>query len=297
MDAPFRSRRRTVVPTGLQVRFWGVRGSIAVPGPNTLRYGGNTACLEVRCGKQVIILDAGTGIRELGKQLEAEFNGHPGRVTILITHTHWDHIQGFPFFAPAYNPRHRIQILGWRGSRAGLKRTVTAAVESPYFPVALREMPSSITVKDVRASEFRLGPVRVTTTRLNHPGGGVAIRLANRQATLAYVTDHEVSFEDGAGRNRSMRDLVQGVDVLVHDAQYTTAEYPKRVGWGHSSVESAVRVAAEARVGRLILFHHEPERDDDQMDALVAEARAFARALGSNVPVDAAREGMSLDIG
>lgn len=157
-------------------------------------------------------------------------------------------------------------------------------------------MPSSITVKDVRASEFRLGPVRVTTTRLNHPGGGVAIRLANRQATLAYVTDHEVSFENGAGRNRSMRNLVQGVDVLVHDAQYTTAEYPNRVGWGHSSVESAVRVAAEARVGRLILFHHEPERDDDQMDALVAEARAFARALGSNVPVDAAREGMSLDI-
>lgn len=297
MAAPTRVPPRTAVPHRLQVRFWGVRGSTAVPGPNTLHYGGNTACVEVRHGREIVILDAGTGIRELGKQLEEEFNGTSRRITILITHTHWDHIQGFPFFAPAYNPKHQIRILGWRGSRAGLNRTVTAAVESPYFPVALREMPSSISVKELRSSAFRIGALRGSSARLHHPGGGVAIRLAIPGATFAYVTDHEVAFDTGDGRDPRMRALIEGVDVLVHDAQYTADEYPTRRGWGHSSVESAVRVAAEARVRRLILFHHDPDRDDQQMDRLLSDARSLARALGVDLVVDAAREGQSLEIG
>lgn len=293
---------------GLSIRFWGVRGSVAVPGPNTVWYGGNTSCVEVRSGREIVVLDAGTGIRELGKELIREFAGRRARLWILVSHTHWDHIQGFPFFGPAYEARHRIRILGWRGSREGLKRTVAAAVETPYFPVALREMPGNITVEELDGFTFRLGAVRASAAPLNHPGGGVGFRLDTRDGSVAYVPDHEVG--PGAPRRRtalrraraepagaprpSMDQMIQGVDVLIHDAQYTAEEYAGRVGWGHSCVEAVVTLAARSGVRRLVLFHHDPDRDDGQLDVILAAARGQVMALGSAMIVDAAREGMEI---
>ncbi|MGE3312272.1 MAG: MBL fold metallo-hydrolase, partial [Limisphaerales bacterium] len=176
----------------MTIRFWGVRGSVAVPGPGTVRYGGNTSCVEARWGRDIVILDAGTGIRELGKSLLGELTHHPGRVWILITHTHWDHIQGFPFFAPAYLANQQIRIVGWRGSRSGLQRTVATSVESPFFPVSLPQMPGTITIRELRTARFRIGRVRGTAGRIHHPGGGVAYRLDTPAGSLAYVPDHEV---------------------------------------------------------------------------------------------------------
>lgn len=310
------------LPDTFSIRFWGVRGSVAVPGPETVRYGGNTACVEARWGRDIIILDAGTGIRELGKSLLREFPRRPRRLSILITHTHWDHIQGFPFFAPAYLARQQIRILGWRGSRSGLKRTVAAAVESPFFPVSLPQMPGTITVDELRTARFRVGQVRTSIGRIHHPGGGVAFRLDTPAGSIAYAPDHEVLCPEiiartlaqtnghgkgtttptaspqaqriAAQRQREIRTLIQDVDILIHDAQYTAEEYVSRIGWGHSCVEAVVRQAAAAGVKHLLLFHHDPDRTDDQLDIILAEARALAATLNPRLRVDAAREGLEL---
>lgn len=312
MPPPRSSRTRLASPPALSVRFWGVRGSVAVPGPATVRFGGNTACVEVRSGQEIVILDAGTGIRPLGKDLVREFARRAGRMSILITHTHWDHIQGFPFFAPAYLAHHRIRILGGRGSRAGLRRTVAAAVESPFFPVALPQMPGCISVEELPRSEFRIGSLRIRTAPLNHPGGGVAFRLSAGGSSLAYVPDHEIpcptaSASPGArrstlagprGRQRqqAMQDLIQGVHLLIHDAQYTAEEYSQRVGWGHSCLEAVVKTAAEAGVAHLMLFHHDPDRSDSQVDDMLTRARQLGRSLRSPMRIDAAREGDHLGL-
>lgn len=309
MRVPRQARAGSSSAPTLLIRFWGVRGSVAVPGPDTVRYGGNTACIEVRYGREIVILDAGTGIRELGKSLAREFAGRSGRVSILISHTHWDHIQGFPFFAPAYRKRQRIQIRGGRGSGASLRQTVASAVESPFFPVALPEMPGTISFEEITTQDFRLGPIRVRYAEINHPGYGVAYRLETPAGSLAYVPDHEVPLAPAATtaakrssrarrtsptaeqRDAAMRALIQGVDLLIHDAQYTAAEYAERVGWGHSCVDATVRVAADAGVGRLVLFHHDPDRTDAQMDAILATARRQAKSLAPRLVVEAAREG------
>ncbi|MCC6233799.1 MAG: MBL fold metallo-hydrolase [Verrucomicrobiales bacterium] len=290
--------------SALRVRFWGVRGSVAVPGSATARYGGNTACVEVRCQRHLVILDAGTGIRELGKRLSPPNSASTDRIWLLITHTHWDHIQGFPFFAPVYEARRRIGILSRRASRSGLRRTLAAAVESPFFPVPLREMPGSISFRELRSEKFRLGPFRGQTAPLNHPGGGVAFRLNTKSGSVAYIPDHEIPAPShpGSGRHTAaahrrqarMLTLARGVDLLIHDAQYTPAEYAQREGWGHSAVDRVVRFAAEAGAKTLFLFHHDPDRSDAQMDQFLTEARTLARTLSPNLRVEAAQEGMEV---
>ncbi len=294
------------------VRFWGVRGSLPVPGPKTLRYGGNTACVEVRTGRETIILDAGTGLRELGQDLVRHPRGPRNRLWILLSHTHWDHIQGFPFFAPAHQARQRIHILGQRGSRSNLRKTIAAAVESPFFPIPLSGMPGHLSFRELASqTSFRLGAVRATTAPLQHPGGGLAFRLATPQGVVAYVTDHEAACPEAArtslptaARERpqpelgvAMARLIEGADVLIHDAQYTAAEYASHQGWGHSCVEAVVGVAVRARVGHLLLFHHDPDREDRQLDVMVRDARRRARQLGGALRVDAAREGLELRLG
>lgn len=285
------------------VRFWGVRGSVAVPGPHTVRYGGNTACVEVRCGSDIVILDAGTGLRELGRELVRELARRPVELPILITHTHWDHIQGLPFFAPAYLARQPIKILGPPRARTGLMRTVAAAVESPFFPVALRDMPGNITVRELSPAPFRIGPFSLRTAPLIHPGGGLAFRIDSPAGSLAYVPDHEIPCPEASvrgvargvrKRHAAMRDLIQGVDLLIHDAQYTPKEYETRIGWGHSCYRATVLTAAECEVRRLMLFHHDPDRTDLQMDVLLRQARRVAKPASATMTVEAAREGLTV---
>ncbi|HEY5752785.1 MAG TPA: MBL fold metallo-hydrolase [Chthoniobacterales bacterium] len=294
------------------VKFWGVRGSIPVPGQETLRTGGNTSCVEVRADDEIIILDAGTGIRPLGLSLAKEFQGIPMNLTLLISHTHWDHIQGFPFFLPAYNPANKLHIRGYEGARAKFSTILSAQMESPYFPVEMNGLPANIDVEELKEFEFSVGAVKVKSRLLNHPGVCAGYRLETSGGSIAYLPDTEPQVEmrnalQAAGKaqpsetlDRARREddalveFFRGVDALIIDSQYTAAEYREHVGWGHASAETVTRLAMQAQVKRLFLFHHDPGHDDHQIDELVKEARELAK--GSGLEVDAAREGLLVEL-
>jgi phosphoribosyl 1,2-cyclic phosphodiesterase/ActR/RegA family two-component response regulator len=291
------------------VRFWGVRGSIATPGAATLRYGGNTACVEVRADGQLIILDAGTGIRPLGLSLAQEFKGIPLSLTVLISHTHWDHIQGFPFFAAAYNPANRLRILGYEGAREGLLGALSSQMESPYFPIGWQQLPGNISLQELRLPEFYIGPIKVETMNLNHPGICIGYRLNTSAGAIAYLPDNEpfqrykyhAEHKAHTGTTEILKfarrmdqrliDFIRGAEVLIIDAQYDATEYETRVGWGHGCVDDVVALALNANVKRLYLFHHDPTHDDAKLDSMAEWARQFVAALGDPLLVEAAREG------
>jgi phosphoribosyl 1,2-cyclic phosphodiesterase/ActR/RegA family two-component response regulator len=309
----FRPMPAKVIPEGQTlVRFWGVRGSIPTPGDSTLRYGGNTACVEVRADGQLIILDAGTGIRPLGLKLAEEFKGVPLALTVLITHTHWDHIQGFPFFDAAYNPENRLRILGYEGAREGLLGALSSQMESPYFPVGWQSLPSHISLQELKQPEFKIGSVKIETMYVNHPGICVGYRLNTSAGVIAYLPDNEPFqrykyhsdpkvhagsteiLEYARRMDQKLIDFIRGADVLIIDAQYDATEYQTRVGWGHGCVDDVVALALNADVKRLFLFHHDPAHDDAKLDAMVDWARQFVAALGHSLPVEAAREGAEI---
>ena len=288
--------------SGTRLRFWGVRGSIPSPGNGTVIFGGNTSCVEVRAGGRIIILDAGSGIRPLGLSLMQEFQERPLNVTLLITHTHWDHIQGFPFFIPAYNPKNRVRILGYEGAKAGLATTLAGQMESPYFPVALGDMPGSIVIEELHDMHFTLGTIRVEACFTNHPGVCVAYKLHTPDGAIVFMPDNETKkvAVSPAGNGQpacpvdSIAEFIRGADVLIMDSQYTAEEYATHINWGHSSVDEAVRLAVEAKVGRLYLFHHDPSHDDRFVSGMLAHAREVALARHSALIVEAAREGDEL---
>jgi phosphoribosyl 1,2-cyclic phosphodiesterase len=277
-----------------RVKFWGVRGSIPTPGAGTVRYGGNTSCIEVRVGGQIIILDAGTGLRPLGTALLAEFDGKPLNLTLLLTHTHWDHIQGLPFFGPIYNSRCRLKIWGCEGARKGLTSILTGQMESTYFPVAFDALPSNIEIQELKKYDFRVGSIRVKAMRANHPGVCVGYKLFTPHGTFAYFPDNE---SRAGGPDRDMIEFLRGVDVLILDSQYDSAEYKQHAGWGHGCVDDSVELALRAGVKSLFLFHHEPDHSDKQMDALLKHARKLVAKQKSKMHVDAAREGMVIELG
>ena len=288
--------------TGTRLKFWGVRGSIPSPGSGTVIFGGNTSCVELRTGGRIIILDAGSGIRPLGVSLTEEFKDRPLNVTLLITHTHWDHIQGFPFFIPAYDPKNRVTILGYEGAKAGLATTLCGQMESPYFPVALDEMPGSIVIEELPDMAFALGSVKVEACFTNHPGVCVAYKLRTADGTIVFMPDNEtkkvacLTNSDGQPVTGvdSIGEFIRGVDVLIMDSQYTAEEYATHVNWGHGCVDEVVRKAVEAKVRRLYLFHHDPSHDDRFVSGMLAHAREVALSLGSDLVVEAAREGDEL---
>lgn len=306
-------------------RFWGVRGSVPTPGPGTVRYGGNTSCVEVRAGGQIIILDAGTGLRPLGRALLEEFGSRPLHLTLLLTHTHWDHIQGLPFFRPIYEPRCRLRILGYEGARQSLVNVLTSQMESPYFPVPFEELPANVQIEELREMEFQLGPeaapgalapVRVRAHFANHPGICVGYRLDTADGSLVFFPDNEpwsrvhTSRPDTPGQpaggpgatafarteEARMIEFIRDAEALILDAQYDAAEYPAHAGWGHGSVESAVDLALAARVHTLFLFHHDPEHDDETIDRMVAAARERVARQGGRLAVEAAREGLKVEL-
>jgi len=270
-----------------------VRGSIATPGPTTLRYGGNTSCVEVRHGDDIIILDAGTGLRKLGEALLKEFKRRSLNLTLLLTHTHWDHIQGLPFFGPIYDHRCRLRILGCEGARKGLVAALTGQMESTYFPVPFDKLPSNIHIQELKDFNFSVGDVLVRAHRANHPGVCVGYRLFSPDGIVAFFPDTEPR----AGEDRAMIDFVRDADILILDSQYDRAESKSHVGWGHGCVDDSVALALKAGVKKLILFHHDPDHDDRRMDALVKHARQLVARKKSKLKVDAAREGMVIRLG
>jgi phosphoribosyl 1,2-cyclic phosphodiesterase/CheY-like chemotaxis protein len=296
-----------------RLTFWGVRGSIPSPGPGTVRYGGNTSCVEVRAGGEIIILDAGTGLRPLGRALMAEFQDRPLNLTLLLTHTHWDHIQGLPFFRPIYEPRCRLRILGYEGARRGLVNVLSSQMESPYFPVLFDELPGNVQIEELKDLAFHVGPVRVQAWFANHPGICVGYRLDTDEGALAFFPDnepptrpHQPPLDRAADRraaeafareqDEKMIGFLRGVDALILDSQFDTEEYRHHVGWGHGCVDYAVTLAVRAGVKQLFLFHHDPDHDDAKVDSMVAEARKLVASQNAVLDVDAAREGLTVEL-
>jgi phosphoribosyl 1,2-cyclic phosphodiesterase len=292
LDLSF-SRRDGFIGGVTRLTFWGVRGSIPTPGAGTVRYGGNTSCVEVRSGDDIIILDAGTGLRALGRALLTEFKNRPLNLTLLVTHTHWDHIQGLPFFAPIYNPRCRLRILGAPGTRESLVNALTGQMESTYFPVPFSKVPGNIEIEEVKDFNFNIGPVQVRAQRSNHPGLCFGYRLFSPDSLIVFFPDSEPR---GGDEDREMLAFIRDADVLILDAQYDAAEYQTHVGWGHGCLDETVALALKAGVRHLCLFHHDPGHDDKTIDAFVKRARQIVAKAKSKMKVDAAKEGMTIEL-
>jgi phosphoribosyl 1,2-cyclic phosphodiesterase len=279
----------------MRITFWGVRGSIPTPGPDTVQIGGNTSCVEVRAGKALLIFDGGTGLRLLGKKLIKEM---PIVAHIFFSHVHWDHIQGFPFFDPAFVAGNTIHLYGGNNVSRTLEETLAGQMDHPSFPVHLTEMGAKMTFNDLaegQALQIDAGDgsmAKVTTGRGNHPNGVWAYRVDHAGKSVVYATDTE----HYAVVDPKLARLAQGVDVLIYDAQYTPEEYAgegtgvPKVGWGHSTFEAAARLASAARVKELVLFHHDPM----QSDAAVREKERRARAMFA--ASQAAYEGLSIQL-
>ena len=293
----------------MQVRFWGTRGSIATPGPQTVRYGGNTSCVEVRTLKgTLIVLDAGTGLRVFGEALMADGGAQRGH--ILIGHTHWDHIQGFPFFTPLFVPGNEWDVYAPRGFGESLRETLAGQMQYTYFPVSLDALGATIRYHDLIEGSFMIDEVRVTARYMNHPALTLGYKLEANGISVVYATDHECHSHAAAlpgppdghvhtpthpGDQRHGT-FIAGADLLIHDTQYTAEEYPSRAGWGHSTLEYAVDLAVAGGVKQLALFHHDPRRDDAAVDALVIASRQRVLDAGGTLDVFAAAEGESITL-
>lgn len=254
----------------MQVRVWGSRGTIAAPGAQTTRYGGNTSCIEVRSGGDgIIILDAGTGARELGLALAEEA---PARIDLLITHLHIDHVEGLSVFEPIWRAETDLHIWGPASPVASLEERIATYFSPPLFPIHLSEVPARCTFHDTPEGDWRIGDARLHSHPILHPGATVGYRLEVDGSALAYLTDHEPAL--GTDLETAPEDWISGfalafgADVLIHDCQYTTDEYAHRIGFGHSSTEHAATFARRASVGRLVLFHHDPMHTDGQLEAM-----------------------------
>ena len=285
----------------MYVRFWGTRGSIAAPGQQTARFGGNTSCVELRANDgTIIVLDCGTGARELGLNL-LQHGPRPLRVHLFIGHTHWDHIQGFPFFAPAFIPGAEVNVYAPLGFQKSLGEAMAGQMEYSYFPVKLKDLRSRIHFTELDEGFFRVGDVLVETQYLNHTAPTLAYRLTHGNASVAYVTDHEPYWKPGRngfghpGDSRHVS-FLKGVNLVIHDAQYTEDEYRSRIGWGHSPIRYATDIALAAGVQRLALFHHDPTHDDVTMERLETEAREQVSSVSGGLDVFASYEGLELEV-
>jgi CheY-like chemotaxis protein len=289
----------------MRVRFWGTRGSIAKAGAGTLRYGGNTSCVEVRSDDgTLVVLDAGSGIHELGLSLMRS-GGH-ARGSLLIGHTHWDHIQGFPFFAPLFSPEGSWDVYAPGGRAHQIQASVGALMSPEHHPIGVDQLEARVHFQDLAEGEFEIGGIRVVAQYLHHPALTLGYRLEADGQTLVYATDHEPhSLHPLTGRpgerplhhedRRHVR-FLEGADLVIHDAQYSLHDFPARTGWGHAPAERVVDYAIAAGVRRLALFHHDPEHDDSAVDAIAARAGEWA-AKGSHMPeVFAAAEGQILEL-
>ncbi len=280
----------------MKVTIWGCRGSLASPGPETVRFGGQTSCVTVHLSDgSLLILDAGTGIRPLGMALGHD---HPPRIDIFITHLHTDHIEGLRFFDPIWDPSVELNVWGPPSPIRELRSRIAPYFAPPFFPVHLRNIPSQPEFRDTPTTTWRVGSAAVTAQLVKHPGPTVGYRVEENGAALAYLPDHEPALgsdlSTGEAEWISGIALAEGAAVLLHDAQYTQEEYDERVGWGHSSTEDVVTFARRAGSRRLVLFHHDPLHTDEQLERILARANEL-RASG-DAEVELAREGMTFEL-
>ena len=275
----------------MKLTLWGTRGSIASAGPETVRYGGNTACVEVRSDDgRLLIFDAGSGIRRLGSQL-----GDEERVDILLSHLHMDHVQGLPFFGPLLDPDVEIHLWGPISTTRSLRERLARYLSPPLFPVRVRDLPN-VHFHDVLPSVFEIGSARISADLITHPGATLGYRIEENGSSLAYMPDHEPALGNcsfpGPVEWTSGIEIARGADVLIHDAQYTGEEYAARVGWGHTSFGQLATYAQMAEPSRLVTFHHDPSHDDDFLD----QAHERLAEKCPDVDVAAGSEGLTLTV-
>lgn len=287
------------------LKFWGVRGSIPTPGPTTVRYGGNTSCSELRHNDKIFILDAGSGLRVLGNELLK--TGSPIKASIFISHMHWDHIQGIPFFTPAFFPNNEFTFYGSEATEKDLFTIIADQMDPTYFPIEMKEMGSNMNFKPLYEGKYEIDGIQIETIYVNHPGNALGYKFNLNDKVLVYISDNEPFPKTkpdeqsdqvllGEDSNQKLINFINNVDVLVHDAQYTQDEYEKKMTWGHSPVEYTVDIALNASVKKLILFHHDPMHDDDMIDRMLKHAQEYAMKNGSQIEILAASEGYTVDI-
>ncbi|MFA5858000.1 MAG: MBL fold metallo-hydrolase [Elusimicrobiota bacterium] len=273
----------------MHLKFWGVRGSIPTPGADTARYGGNTTCLNLHINDEHLIIDSGTGIRKLGILLQKQEVKH---IVLLITHSHWDHVQGFPFFAPAYDPNVVIDIYSCKVSHKRLKDILTNQMEFRYFPIDFRDLKAKINFIDACPETIGSGKASMSAITATHPGGCQGFKFEHNGKKLVFLTDNELIPDKLPKKYDNITSFCNGVDVLIHDSNFTTAELKNKHGWGHSSFEQAYQLAVDAKVKSLYFFHHDPERTDAELDKILAGYQAKK----SGVLCYAATEGNTIEL-
>ncbi len=301
------SSQKIFIPTLNQsqcyIKFWGCRGSVPVAGQKYLRYGGNTPCLELNCGEEIIVIDAGTGIRELGMRLLEQ---HVQRIHLFIGHTHWDHIQGFPFFAPAYEPEQEMCIYGAAGYGKDLKSTLSGQLASEYFPVQLEDMKAHMTFVELVSNPISICGVNVFWEYVHHPGAALGFKFVLHGKTIVYITDNEflqgyvssphTITEDSPllGHYRNLLKFIQDADILISEAQYPNEEYVNKIGWGHTSLTNACLMAKFGKVKRWIITHHDPMHDDHVLDQNLLLIKHILHDLHYSIEVSHAYDGMKI---
>ncbi len=298
----------------MRLKFWGTRGSISTPGKHTVRYGGNTPCIELRlANEELVILDAGTGIRNLGEELMEK--GESIKAYLLISHPHWDHIQGFPFFKPAFISGNELTIVGGENDKVSLQKMIADQMNKIYFPIQLKELKATLKFCKVEEEQFSMFNAQVQTLYLNHPSFAIEYRITQGGKTVVYISDNEpfdrrVAHDmknvekviidkysrSNGDPNQRVFDFVHGADVLIHDATYTPEEYVDRVGWGHSHYLFTLNVAAEGKVKKLVLFHHDPAHSDEKVDEILKKCTKEIRNRQYKFQCTAAAEGMEIDV-
>ena len=289
----------------LLVTFWGTRGSIPTPGRLTEKYGGNTTCVEVRCGDELIIIDAGSGIRELGASLLDRYKGSPVNASLLFTHLHWDHIQGFPFFPCTYIPSNKFEIYGEERASGGVKELLSGQMAGDYFPIKISAMQAGMEFK-TPSEAFEIGPVKITTFQLPHPGGSLGYRMEAGDSVFVFSTDCEL---DSIALNKdelkedhlapreyepTVLEFYKDAHLIVIDCQYTDEVYHQRVGWGHNSIATVVDLCEKVQPSMICLFHHDPQSTDEMVTQMVDETSRRLNRNGLQVLAFGAREGLTV---
>jgi phosphoribosyl 1,2-cyclic phosphodiesterase len=280
----------------MTIKVWGARGSLPTPGKEMNSYGGNTTCLEVRLNDgTLLIVDAGSGIRNLGKKILQDKGIE--EIYLYLTHSHWDHLMGFPFFIPAYIKRYKIHVRGGLVAKSSLKKYLAHQLDPPYFPVSYKILQAEFDFSQGDPKKKKIGQAELIPIPLSHPGGGYGFSLTEDGKTFVFLTDNELSFDHGTGLSVSeYTEISQGADLLIHDAQYTNDEYKMKKSWGHSTFREVTVMALSANVARLGIFHHDPDRTDEALDRCLEECKSILEQEESEMEFFGIREGMEIEL-